>query len=483
MTIVNHKVNNNPFYSRITNWFLYAHDSILLMLLMALPIQVYAEELKPVNPTIIAQKEALLKQSVARHQGYEEARLDALITHLELTLPQQESMHTMIAKSQNRLLDPALDGKGPALTPLVFGHLMEQSLRLQESEWTRELLSVLTEEQEVKWKQFLDKRALRLHRWFASQITKLVDDYLYLSDDQRERFNLSLDDVQPRFTNAFYVPFGHQYVPAKLLSEIPLPNDLLTPTQMEHWGDITNRRLRFRGFHMEPNVPNKLWKDKLYESYNQRMGLCRCMARVQVEYLNAQGALSNDLERRAILAGVGSVQRTLMPWLHQTYKRIEEYSQYPEITSEHISVMFPDEYLTFKSPIWQQILEDKRVRDAFSHREQLRRQESVDYFLAGLDQELWLNDEQCDQIRVLASDVAEGAMIQLDTYGYYGVFLFGQYLRGMPEDKVMSILSPGQQKAFQELSKNFFIEGGYFMFRAGIESQWLGPAGLSTLTE
>lgn len=335
----------------------------------------------------------------------------------------------------------------------------------------------LSEEQKAKLLDALKKRQQSISEANLGQAVNLIDSEFFLSDDQRaaisEQIRQQLDVMRPSFSlspQTYYFPqqslipiVGHQKI-----------TPLWSPAQNARADSI--RTLSGNGGNSERYIMFQMstgddsWEDELTEHMESQTQRMTTALEVQIDYYRRIESLSEQDTFYLQVAGKGAVDAVLTGWKKTTKQQLDRNREAfaGQMGNFAFSIEAPSLNTTRENEIWKTTVQDltPNHEKVLGTRTESIQDATARYIVGMLDRELWLTDEQRQQ---LLKAVRKG--VPKETQG----LMNQEYFRALsylclPMFKLsnhdLKDLTPAQKAAYDLLKKPFSLNGQYVQFQS-----------------
>jgi hypothetical protein len=396
---------------------------------------------------------------------------ESLTEYLSLTGEQHAGFKELLAKelalSQRRWKKQDGNKAIADTTVILFTGRTGPTARIQSRAYGKGLSESLTEEQQERLSKLRTERNRRIGDWFARRATAVIDSELFLNDEQR---TACFEDVRLRIarrSNGLYAFHKqHYYLPYEPARQFASKFKALqlTRAQQQRYQDLL-------GSDQNQNNHVMITVSTGNNEENQKQVEAACqtaktrflkVAAVRAEYIATSLKLPQDQTRYLEIAGKGATVRCLKAWKKQTEKQVEQFAKNPQFAGgQQIGLGGPDVRTFSNDQLWKTAVKkvsSKTDLNVQEDREKHILDGAVSFVMATLDRELFLDDDQVEDLRSL---VEETEPHRVNTHQYYMLELaiMARMLVRIDDKQLAEVLNESQMECWKQIKTPFRFQG------------------------
>lgn len=459
------------------------YHPIILMLCFALTVEsasVHAQGLLGFEAAdkIPAKPELEVRQ--VRLESYLAAHLSWVDHVCELSADQKQKLQTVVqqavAKSQteHRKPKPATNVRNYLYdsSPVRFVGALGAAGQIHQLGLDQELLKILSEPQQKKLQAANAERKQQLHDVFLERVFSLMDSKMPFSDKQKEQLSNLFPSRIPFLEDALYTMNPRtQYVSEKsILSLVMHPPMSFTK---EQWASLQTlraprrvggafgvRNIRQSRFTLQAIDGPEGWLKNINKQAKVYQGELQKTLLLKADTTFAGLGLSPKDRRSLEVAAKGAAVRTVAEWKKKAALGLTPYKNLVDQQPGRnflFSIVGVDSSKIEQHPFWTQAM-SKVTTSRTGQRKGSPADSTLNYVVALLDQELWLDESQREKIKDLYRDafIVEKRLYRGQQYELY---LLATVVDSFQLNELKAVLYDGQLQAFKELKKQFDADG------------------------
>jgi len=440
-------------------------------------IEVEEEVAAPVAMGFVAPNQAAPAEIAARQKRLDTwclALEESLVQSVSLTADQRVELGRLLTqetalnmqrwkKQQQRNQNIAI----PATTVILFAGKAGPTSRLLRAV-SKASSTLFTEQQQELYAENKTNRNQRIADWFARRATVVIDNELFLSDEQRTVCYEHIRMQHMYRSNGLYA-FHEQryYLPYESPEKLTPWNTefQLTRIQQRRWKDvIADNNGRNNHVMVFVGAGQKNENDKQLEAtYQQARKRFLNVAAVRAEHLSSSLELPQQQARYLEVAGKGATIQCLNSWKTQTQKQIKQWADNPQFVGrrQQIGLGGPDIRSFGRNKLWKSAV--KKVcstteSDVHQQRSERALEGAVAFVMATLDRELLLSDAQ---VKDLSQLVEESEPHQVASHQYYMLELamIARTMVHINTEQLGNVLNEFQMECWKQIKAPFRFQG------------------------
>ncbi len=319
------------------------------------------------------------------------------------------------------------------------------------------------------------QRKQQLHNRYLNYIMEKADKELFLSEKQEKQIRDLFPDQIPLLENGLYtfIPRTY-YVKEKPIASIVMhPPVAFKRVQMNRLQDLKQRRssLTF----MANNGVESWYKQLDEEVENQKEKFQRALD-IRIAFIGTEFQLSPQDKKYLKLAGKGATLRVLTAWKKRSLPQLKSWEKHVARQPGQnfgFGLQAADVSELDKNPLWEHAVKKVVTEATYNKIMQRAQQAKAGYLVAILDSELYLRDDQCDEIQT----ILQGNLPVINTRNSqsYDLALLGLTIHGKKRKAIEKILTEPQLNAFSALKRQFTVQNSYLGIQSRHGQMYLHP--------
>jgi len=369
-------------------------------------------------------------------------------------------------------------------------------------EWKKQVETILTAEEKLRWKELVETQQTLTVRSFVRISLAEMDKRVFLTEEQREKLEPLMEKPMKSFleSRGFRSNQEYNFSVTELISVMTgaggtVAKPVLQPAQWDHWKDVSknlgedgnSRRMMFRGGlqkvavepakpapakigvkRVEPPSVETIVSEYLHKMEERQKTSDLKAMQLHVEEASRIGGLSPEAMAKLTTAAKGAVEMTMVTWRSNMDNWVR--SQLMDATPANArprlenmgSVYFGNQSAGPQdTPVWKSTVEDVLPEDKRKawKQEQQARQDYRDKAVTSavilqFQKRCPVTQKQQEQIESLVKVVVKDYGPDIQNWLSEPWFLSSYYclipLAGVPEKKLAEVLKPEQMKRVKE---------------------------------
>jgi len=218
------------------------------------------------------------------------------------------------------------------------------------------------------------------------------------------------------------------------------------------------------------------WYKQLNEEVENQKEKFRRALDIRIAFIGTEFQLSPQDKQYLKLAGKGATLRILAAWKKRSLPQLKSWEKHVARQPGQnfgFGLQAADVSELDKNPLWEHAVKKVVTEATYNKIMQQAQQAKAGYLVAILDSELFLRDDQRDEIQTILH--GNLPVINARNSQSYDLALLGLTIHGKKRKAIEKILTEPQLNAFAVLKKQFSIQNSYLGIQSRHGQMYLHP--------